>query len=408
MSDKPSGLSNGPADVLEEIVFKRELNEVYLLIDFISGRADQSLDRLTDLTGPEAAAHDPPLAPSEVISTICRFRYPPDGTPEVNARNAAFLLRVKDKLNRLASPAGGFSIAFTNMFIGRRESKKDSGDYSRLEFARLAYPTLERSARRLRLMLAWLSVAAALVVLVAGWTSWHVALGQSLLQRLDDTRHQLEIGGRVASPAATTGAAAAGDTPASDAPSAEPARTMLSQQVASTYRDVAGFKQSGSFRFLEAILDPGRPTPTGCTSGTCDEAVGSEQAVAAVLSVYTRYVLPMLFGLLGTIAAAVRDIQGKVQESTLSPRDFALSLVRLPLGVMAGLAVGLFLSPSATEAILQSSGISSVVTLTAGGLAFLAGYGAEAFFRMLDQVITVKFAFSAQSDHAPAHNGTGR
>jgi hypothetical protein len=64
-----------------------------------------------------------------------------------------------------------------------------------------------------------------------------------------------------------------------------------------------------------------------------------------VLSVYTRYVLPMLFGPLGTIAAAMRDIQSKVRDSTLLPRDFALSLVRLPLGVMAGLAVVLFLSP---------------------------------------------------------------
>jgi hypothetical protein len=402
VSDPQDGPSSDQTDLLEQVIFKRELNEVYLLIDFISGRPDQSLDRLTDLAGPGATAHDPPLSPPDVISTVCQFRYPPAGTPEVNARDAAFLLRVKDKLNRLASPAGAFSIAFTNMFVGWRPRKDGRGEYSRLEFARLAYPTLERSARRLRLMLTWLSVAAALVVVIAGWTSWHVALGQSLLQRLDDTRHQLEIGGETADTNANTNVTTDADTPAAGAPAAGSPRSPLSQQVASAYRDVAIFKQSGSFRFLESILDPGRPTPTGCKTGKCDEAVGSEQAVAAVLSVYTRYVLPMLFGLLGTIAAAVRDIQSKVQDSTLSPRDFALSLVRLPLGVMAGLAVGLFLSPSAAEAILQSVGISSAVTLTAGGLAFLAGYGAEACFRLLDQVITVKFAFNTPANHASA------
>jgi len=405
LSDIPNGLSSDRIDVLEEIVFKRELNEVHLLIDFISGRADHSLDRLTDLGGPNAAPQDPPLSPADVVSTVCQLRYPPAGSPEVNAHNAAFLLRVKDKLNRLASPADGFSIAFTNLFVGQRQRRGTSGEYSRLEFARLAYPSMERGARRLRALLLSLILAAGFVVVIAGWTSWHVAFGQSLLQRLDASRRQLDASVVASSATAATNA----DAPSPATTPTDTPRSRLNQQVASAYRDLNIFKQSGSFRMLEAILDPGRPAPPDCARGHCDEAVGSELAVAAVLSVYTRYVLPMLFGLLGTIAAAVRDIQGKVQDSTLSPRDLAMSLVRLPLGVMAGLAVGLFLSPSAAEAILQSAGVSSAVTLTAGGIAFLAGYGAEAFFRILDQVITARFRLSAAPDRAAtAYNGTGK
>jgi hypothetical protein len=91
----------------------------------------------------------------------------------------------------------------------------------------------------------------------------------------------------------------------------------------------------------------------------------------------------------------------------LSPRDYALSLVRLPLGVMAGLAVGLFFSPSTSVAVPQGvgTGIASTLTLTAGGLAFLAGYGAEAFFRMLDQVILVRFVLPSTSSNV---DGTTR
>jgi hypothetical protein len=71
---------------------------------------------------------------------------------------------------------------------------------------------------------------------------------------------------------------------------------------------------------------------------------------------------------------------------------------------MAGLAVGLFFSPSTSVAVPQGAGtgIASTLTLTAGGLAFLAGYGAEAFFRMLDQVILVKFVLPTTSGNVDA------
>ena len=60
---------------------------------------------------------------------------------------------------------------------------------------------------------------------------------------------------------------------------------------------------------------------------------------------------------------------------------------------MAGLAVGLFFTPSSQVAIPQAIGLgnAAAITLTAAGLAFLAGYGSEAFFSMLDQLIGLKF-----------------
>ena len=86
------------------------------------------MDELTDLPGPVADVTTPPFSPSQVISIVCQFRYPPTGSAEVDGNNAAFLLRVKDQLNRLADPAGGFSIAFTSLFVGQRAKKADQGE----------------------------------------------------------------------------------------------------------------------------------------------------------------------------------------------------------------------------------------------------------------------------------------
>lgn len=64
----------------------------------------------------------------------------------------------------------------------------------------------------------------------------------------------------------------------------------------------------------------------------------------------SNYLLPILFGLIGTMTALVRGIQDKVTESILSPRDRALSLIRLPLGMVAGVCVGLFFDPTTIAA----------------------------------------------------------
>jgi hypothetical protein len=80
-----------------------------------------------------------------------------------------------------------------------------------------------------------------------------------------------------------------------------------------------------------------------------------------------------------------------VRDSTLSPRDYLLSLSVLPLGAVAGLAVGLF--PIATAQAggaagsAAASGVSPALPLGAAGVAFLAGYGAEAFFNMMDALL---------------------
>lgn len=109
------------------------------------------------------------------------------------------------------------------------------------------------------------------------------------------------------------------------------------------------------------------------------------QAIASVVSVFSTLVLPMMFGLLRTLVATIRSIHDKMRDSLLSPRDLVLTLTGLPIGAIAGLVVGLFINPSGS-APGSSPGLTGGLSLSAGGLAFLAGYAADAFFSFLDSI----------------------
>jgi hypothetical protein len=164
-----------------------------------------------------------------------------------------------------------------------------------------------------------------------------------------------------------------------------------------TIEDLSKFSCTGIFRLSVYFL----PIHDVSTEAEC-EAFGPRKivnpnwnraedapSVAAMLVMMTTYLLPMSFGVVGTLAALLRAIQRRVNESTLSPRDLALSLFRLPLGMVAGICVGLFFTPSGN--VVQTGNVIGALTLSASGVAFLAGYGAEGFFRMLDALVAHLF-----------------
>ena len=114
------------------------------------------------------------------------------------------------------------------------------------------------------------------------------------------------------------------------------------------------------------------------------------QTATAILSVFTAYILPMMFSLLGTLIGAFRAILNRIGANELAPRDLVRMQMGIPTGLVAGVAVGLFLSPSAVP--MQGAGaISGQLTLTASGLGFLAGYASQSFFGFLDNLIRTTF-----------------
>jgi hypothetical protein len=91
------------AHQIQDFIFARELAEVYLLLDHLSGRSDKTLTTVIS---------------EEKIKEICEICWPPKGTTIEQAAQAATLMLAKDALNTAAMPANSASIAFTLLVVG--------------------------------------------------------------------------------------------------------------------------------------------------------------------------------------------------------------------------------------------------------------------------------------------------
>jgi hypothetical protein len=108
---------------MQDFIFARELAEVYLLLDHLSGRSDKSLT---------AAFGDKADNPENVtIKKICEIGWPPKGTAIEQGEQAQTLLLAKDRLNAAAKPANGASIAFTLMVAGDDEEPAPRSHHGR-------------------------------------------------------------------------------------------------------------------------------------------------------------------------------------------------------------------------------------------------------------------------------------
>src|SRR5215468_1844142 len=94
-STPPESDSNRPQ--LYKLIFDQNLDEVHLLIDFISGRSNRSLASLT-VPGPQTSSDA--MTSREIIQAIANMCFPPKGSDAVNAENAALLLLAKDVLSQ--------------------------------------------------------------------------------------------------------------------------------------------------------------------------------------------------------------------------------------------------------------------------------------------------------------------
>jgi hypothetical protein len=163
-----------------------------------------------------------------------------------------------------------------------------------------------------------------------------------------------------------------------------------SQRLARRRRDQddASLAQRGLSSWL-TVPFPVSPTLLKNKGGQYVATQETIESITLVLSAYASFVLPVLFGLVGTIASCLRDISNRITGSILAPRDETLAITRLILGTIAGLAVGLFFTPASVAGKLSSG----AGMLTLSGIAFLAGYGADGFFRLKDAMIVRLFSF---------------
>jgi len=186
--------------------------------------------------------------------------------------------------------------------------------------------------------------------------------------------------------------------------------SVLAKNIAIVHREMEKFLKAsfpvgvfGSF-FSTSQLDdhecPNGTTPKGSGNGSADASAAHagkcdvEFTIAPLLQVATNYSLPLLFGFIGSLLYVMLDYFTKIRANTLHPKDLPLMALRLILGLVVAASVSLLVSsyagpalPSVASGGAAAGSLVASLTLSASGLAFLAGFGAEAVFNLLQGVI---------------------
>jgi hypothetical protein len=458
-SGRPHEEPSDDEKLIDELIFRQYLDEVHLLMDFVSGRADRSL---TALTMPNPTAPGETMSSGAIVEAISEMRYPPGEDSAVNARNAAILLMAKDRLSALADPARGLTIAYTTMFVAaesgssawfmaRRWLPGQSGSSrraprhdTRIDLAQTTFPGLEAHARKFRVWrdaLAWFTVVWLFLTALAYWDA---GLGRAALERLDqdwkNTVAELNntpnlIHCNDPKPA-TEPATAGSDTKPDEVQRQFACRkynylVLLGKAAGEQVHDVFHCNRMEWSKLIHVwcwqwLLSGNTENPEqvheniqaaaksdGLTVGQSGAAKPDAaaqpaeqvspyaranaaywQTATSILTVFTTYVLPMMFALLGTLIGAFRAILARIGAGELAPRDLVRMKIGISTGLVAGIAVGLFLSPSSVPA-QGAGGVAGQLTLTASGLGFIAGYASQSFFGYLDRVVSSVFPLNA-------------
>jgi hypothetical protein len=423
----------GP-DQIQNFIFARELAEVYLLLDHLSGRSDKGLAGAFG-DGAEKAGEDR-------IKEICEIAWPPRGTSAERATQAATLLTARDRLNAAAKPANGQSIAFTVLVVGEQnrswlagaiqytragprdeaatavrpdharewrsaESPQKKGNPetppvdlasqvppttphgedvrddnlaspsvgiwgdelpSRMWLAKRAYPGLARSADNFRRHIKFIIGLLLLWLILTCLLSWDIAAGQAILARFD-AMETARIAYLKSIADKSFDAVVVCDGSPSEAP--KPTAVDMTAAQRQLYNDfIDKCRNKGSSR--EALAQWLASWRLLFASSV------DEQRATVLVQVLATFVLPLFYGFLGAGVAVVRNIWSKMRDSLLSPRDPILAWGQMAQGAVVGACIGLFITPS---------GAGQLVSLTPSALSFIAGFGVEGVFVMLESLI---------------------
>jgi len=122
-----------------------------------------------------------------------------------------------------------------------------------------------------------------------------------------------------------------------------------------------------------------RRTARGASRAISCENIARHQAVAVVLETLQRYVLPLLYGLLGCCVYILRTLSSEIRTRTYTEASNIGFRIRLYLGTLGGMIVAWFVTPETADGIFK--------TLSPFALAFLAGYSIELVFAAMDRII---------------------
>ncbi|HEX8899532.1 MAG TPA: hypothetical protein VF751_12600 [Chthoniobacterales bacterium] len=115
----------------------------------------------------------------------------------------------------------------------------------------------------------------------------------------------------------------------------------------------------------------------------------STRAIAGqVIDVMQKWLLPLLYGALGAMVFVVRTLSTQARDRLFRKEALVSLVLRVFLGMISGLAIGWFWTHDSTAATNAAGGPMSLSTLSPFALAFIAGYGVEVFFALLDKIVS--------------------
>lgn len=232
-----------------------------------------------------------------------------------------------------------------------------------------------RWSRRIAWVAAIISLAA-LALLVVQLSYW--AALDSTIRQIDTVDRGAEAEAMTPSPPTPTAG------PNTTVPARNDAEAQRCLQLTALYKLLSERVASERRYLLSKELPETMPMPA--TSEACFSAAANAQAMRAYVMGNARilrtarqdYVLPVLFGLLGTIAFILRSLVQDIRGARLTVTEVVGAAVRVPLGMLAGLAIGWVLGD-------RTDGVFGQITPWA--LAFLAGYSVELVFTAMDRLI---------------------
>jgi hypothetical protein len=367
----------------------------------------------------------------------------PSDLEQTSARTGQ-LQAVRDGLGRMARPATGYSIAYTSLIVGNERGTATEATY---QLAQQAYGGLTRKAILHRWSIRFLAVCVLVIALFASWEATKASLGRSLLQTLEplraqqtklaDEKKQLETD---TGPRSDTGDYAIHpiceryqSVLLATAPNDKIPTSELSGKDAARIRDVCGRDRVLGLNFQMAHdglalylanwpeMVGGLYAPmshwidaigsrvdnwTGGTAATpahASSVIGDdvEFRVAPVIQVITAYILPFVFGIIGSLLYVLLQHYTSVRANLLEPRDHVLAYIRIVLGIVVAASVSLLITsnsgpseplvPPASGSTSPNSLVGSL-TFSASLITFLAGFGAEAVFTLLQNLVDRVFA----------------